>query len=317
MHDKGWNNKTLSIGIFMKNLRILALTSLLAGFGLMTGCDTTSSNNESPTIKDATLDLTTLTAGGGSTTMRGIVADDNSGISLSIKVLSGTTDVSNKFTISFTAIPASEKSWSIGDPAKGNGKITALGTAANGTYTLVYTATDKDGATGSAQVSFTVTGGSTVTTLTEATVILGSNDNTTAGSSLDADALVSYKISEVTTALQGEIDAYYAYSAAAAKDRFFSPAQAKTSLFDGIKNWTVSNSVELYDLGTLTDVAFAAVNNQTAIDALFTGKTAVTSVDAAANVVVGIKTSKGAKRIIRVNSITPGATGTVTVKGYK
>lgn len=156
----------------MKTLRIAALTTMFAAFGLMTGCDLfgTSSSNETPTLTGTTLDNTSLTAGGGATSMRGIISDDATGLKLTIKVNSSTgTDASSNFTITFKDVPSTETSWSIGDPAKGNGSIAAKSTAASGSYSLVYTVTDAGGATVSATVAFTVGGGSTGTATTEKT----------------------------------------------------------------------------------------------------------------------------------------------------
>lgn len=299
----------------MKTFRILALTSLVAGFGLMTGCDSTSSSS-APEITEfgATIDEAVAPwTSGTELEFYGKATDDNSLTNLKLEFI----DAAGKATaIKSVAVSGSSVKFGINEAIKF--QITNPGNwAVTGSYKIRLTATDNDGLTSSKDLTFKQIDGTGASALTQATVTLGSNNNATAGSSLDADAMASYKISEVTTALQGEVDAYYAYSSTDKADKFFSPSQAKTSGFDGIKNWAVSTSVQLYNLGTLTETAFAAVNSQAAIDALFTGKTAMVSVNAAADVVVGIKTSKGAMRIIRVNAITPGAAGTVTIKGYK
>lgn len=299
----------------MKTFRILALTSLVAGFGLMTGCDSTSSSS-APEITEfqATFAEESATwTSGLEIEFYGKATDDNNLSQLKLEFI----DAAGKATaIKAVAVSGSSVKFGTNESVKFN--ITNPGNwAVTGSYKIRLTATDNDGLTSSKDLTFKQIDGTGASALTQATVTLGSNNNATAGSSLDADAMASYKISEVTTALQGEVDAYYAYSSTDKADKFFSPSQAKTSGFDGIKNWAVSTSVQLYNLGTLTETAFAAVNSQAAIDALFTGKTAMVSVNAAADVVVGIKTSKGAMRIIRVNAITPGAAGTVTIKGYK
>lgn len=303
----------------MKTFRILALTSLVAGFGLMTGCDSTSSEGNAPVIKslyvgDHEADLATFEFQANNTyRMVGTVENVSSWAWTVLNSTGATVE-----TLTADA-PNGDGTTDLGLGAAKRVQFTPKSSwGATGTYTIKGVLTGTDGST--LTKSFNIkaaTGGTTTPALTITTVTLGSNNNATAGSSLDADAMASYKISEVTTALQGEVDAYYAYSSTDKADKFFSPSQAKTSGFDGIKNWAVSTSVQLYNLGTLTETAFAAVNSQAAIDALFTGKTAMVSVNAAADVVVGIKTSKGAMRIIRVNAITPGAAGTVTIKGYK
>lgn len=304
----------------MKTLRILALTSLVAGFGLMTGCDSTSSG-EAPVIKslyvgDHETDLATFEFQANNTyRMVGTVEN----------VSSWAWTIQNSTGATVETLTA--------DAPNGSGTTDlGLGTAkrvqftpksswgASGTYTIKGVLTGTDGSTLTKSFSIkAATGGSTGTAVSSKSLTLGSNNNSNGGS-LDADAMVNYKLSEVTTtAMQGDIDLYYGYSSTNSKDRFFTPAQAKASSFNGIKDWTNIASIEIYDLGTMTQTAFDALATQEAIDALFTGKTKETdgSVDAAANVVVGIKTSKGAMRVIHVDAITGGASGTVTVKGYK
>lgn len=308
----------------MKTLRILALTSLVAGFGLMTGCDTTSSTS-GPTIKEFQIantdgtgfnEATDSLAAGGSVAVWGEVTSDAglSNVTVTVKDAAGATKLSLPNSTSATSY--------VFGPDK-TVKITIATTTAwaKGKYSVQLTATDKNGnSSTSSSLPLLIKGGTTVptgTAVTATTVTLGSNDNATYGSSIDADAMSVYKISQVTTALQGGIDAYYAYSSTDKLDKFFSPSQAKTSGFDGIKSWTVSTSVSLYNLGTMTATAFAAITTQEQIDALFTGKTSAVSVPAAADVVVGIKTSAGVYRVLHVDAITAGSTGTVTVKGYK
>jgi hypothetical protein len=305
----------------MKTLRILALTSLVAGFGLMTSCDSTSSTS-GPSIKDfqiANTDGTgfdeakdSLTAGGSVATYGEVNADAGlASVTVVVKDAAGATKLSLPNNTSAT-------SYKFGPGTSVSINIATTSTWASGRYSVQLTATDKNGNTAtSASLPLLIKGGTTTPAITAATLTLGSNNNSNGGS-LDADAMVNYKISEVTTALQGEIDLYYGYSSTAAKDRFFTPAQAKASGFNGISGWNVSSTVALYDLtSAVNEAAFNALTTQAAIDALFTGKVSVISVDASAGTVVGILTSKGAKRVIRVNSITTGAAGSVTIKGYK
>jgi hypothetical protein len=305
----------------MKTLRLLALTSLVAGFGLMTGCDTTASSSAPEITEFETANFTDATdtwTSGMDLEFYGTAKDDNSLKTLTLEIVNsaGTAVYTSTKNVSGTSIDfgsGEDIVFTINNP----------GTWVAGAYTAKLTAADNDGLTATKTITLAKVAGSGTTTptgtaVTSTTVTLGSNDNATYGSSIDADAMVAYKISQITTtALQGEVDAYYAYSSTAKADKFFSPSQAKTSGFDGIKNWSVSTTVALYNLGTMTSTAFAALTTQEAIDALFTGKSSVVSVDAASDVVVGIKTSAGVYRVLHVDAITAGSTGTVTVKGYK
>lgn len=312
----------------MKKIRILTLASVFALSGLMTGCFEDGSN-ESPTITDFRIAVSVGTDGAQSSTIDvtastqavvyGKYADDNAikTVSISFKDPTGTA-VSP--TVSKTGAAPGGKAWN--SNVDGKWVITPLTGLCNGEYTATATVTDDEGASSSATAKFTITGAATTCsgsgiTIGDTTVTLGSNDNANGGS-LDADEMSTYKISQVTsTAIQGSIDLYYGYSSAAKTDRFFTPAQAKASLFTGIKDWTNTAAIEIYNLGTMTEANFDAIDTEAEIEAAFSGKTAETdgSVDAAAGVVIGLKTSEGTMTLIRCTSITAGAAGTVQIKG--
>ena len=312
----------------MKKFRILTLASVFALSGLMTGCFEDGSN-ESPTITDFRIAVSVGTDGTQTSTIDvtastqavvyGKYADDNAIKTVSIS-FKDPTGAAVSPTVSKTGAAPGGKAWN--SNVDGKWVITPLTGLCNGEYTATATVTDDEGSSSSATTKFTITGaatdcGGSGTTIGDTTVTLGSNNNNNGGS-LDADEMRTYKISEVTsTAIQGKIDLYYGYSAAAAKDRFFTPAQAKASLFNGIKDWTVSTTVEIYDLGTTTDAVFNALDTEAEIEGAFTGKTAESdgSVDAATGVVIGLKTSEGTMTLIRCTSITTGAAGTVQIKG--
>jgi hypothetical protein len=312
----------------MKKFRILTLASVFALSGLMTGCFEDGSN-ESPTITDFRIAVSVGTDGTQSTTIDvtastqavvyGKYADDNAIKTVSVSFKDPTGATVNP-TVSKTGAAPGGKAWN--SNVDGKWVITPLTGLCNGEYTATATVTDDEGASSSATAKFTITGASTtcggaVETIGDTTVTLGSNNNANGGS-LDADEMRTYKISEVTsTAIQGKIDLYYGYSSSATADRFFTPAQAKTSDYNGIKDWTNIAAIEIYDLGTMTEAAFDAIDTETEIEAAFTGKTAESdgSVNAATGVVIGLKTSDDVMTLIRCTSINTGAAGTVQIKG--
>jgi len=146
----------------MQKRLLLPLATLSLFVGLMSACDSTSSNS-GPTITNLYLGdgtgTASLTAGGGSTGIHATVADPNIGIVVTFKVMQGTTDASSFFTFSYTSPTASTKSWSAFND--GNSSIKANTDAANGSYTLVMTVTDGNSGTATQNVAFTVTGGTT------------------------------------------------------------------------------------------------------------------------------------------------------------
>lgn len=307
----------------MKKFRILTLASVFALSGLMTGCfeDATSSSS-APTINEfesANFDESKDTlAISTKIDFYGKVSDEEGLKSWTLQVL----DASGKVVSTATVPTISGTSTSFDLPSKSsvNLSITNDGTwGATGKYSVVLTVTNTQGNSIKSTQTIIAKGNGTTnpTTIGDTTVTLGSNNNANGGS-LDADEMRTYKISEVTsTAIQGEIDLYYGFSAATSKDRFFTPAQAKTSGFNGIKDWTNIAAIEIYDLGTMTESAFDAIDTEAEIEAAFTGKTAESdgSVDAATGVVIGLKTSDDLMTLIRCTNITTGAAGTVQIKG--
>ncbi len=141
----------------MQKLRILPLALLSLSVGLMTACDSTSSNS-GPSITNLYLDNTALVANGGSTGIHATVADPNKGIQVSFKVVQNGTDITSGFTISYTAPVSTATSWSAFNDGKAS--IAATSSAVNGADTLVMTVTDASGSgTATQKVPLTVTGG--------------------------------------------------------------------------------------------------------------------------------------------------------------
>jgi hypothetical protein len=141
----------------MQKLRLLPLALLSLSVGLMSACDSTSSNS-GPTITNLYLDASSLVAGGGSTGIHATVADPNNGITVTFKVVQNGTDVSSDFTISYVVPVSSATSWSAFNDGKAS--IAAKSSAANGNDTLVMTVTDAtNSGTATQKVPVTVTGG--------------------------------------------------------------------------------------------------------------------------------------------------------------
>jgi len=141
----------------MQKRLLLPLATLSLFVGLMSACDSTSSNS-GPSITNLYLDNTSLSAGGGQTGIHATVADPNKGIQVNFKVVQNGTDVSSDFTISYTAPSSSVSSWSAFND--GSAKISAVSGATNGNDTLVMTVTDASGSgTATQRVPVTVTGG--------------------------------------------------------------------------------------------------------------------------------------------------------------
>jgi hypothetical protein len=299
----------------MKTLRIVALTSVFAAFGLMTGCDLfgTDSSNESPTITDTRLDNGTLNAStGGSTTVRGIVADDAAGMSLSLKVMQGTTDKSSSFTISFTDIPSAEKSWSIGSPDQGKGSIAAKSTAASGTYDLVYTVTDAAGASATAKVSFAVVGGTTTTStpiVSKGTLDVGGT-SATPPSFIGLNPVARYTSSQTITNF-AKVDLVVTNAANTTTAIFESTAAGVIDATLQQSYWAGGRATLIKDVGTTVPADLEA-----AIAALGT------STSQSANIVAGhtyvAKTAEGLYAVLTASNVVgTGANVTLTVTVYE
>ena len=143
---------------------------------------------------------------GGKTVIRGITCDANRGYQLSFKVLTSTGgDVTNTyFNITYTQVPSSKTSWSIGSPDEGDSKIQALSTAPAGSYVLEIIVTDASGSVSSANVSLTVSG--TVVTGTPLTEVTSYDDGTAIIAGAQGNAYPSFiSIQDYTTYKKSDI----------------------------------------------------------------------------------------------------------------
>ncbi len=297
----------------MKKIQILTLASVFALSGLMTGCfedSTSSASNSSPTVSETRLDNTTLTADGTSATaIRGIVSDDKAGVSISFKVLnSAAADKSSDFDITFTQVPADEEEWSIGSPTEGGGKIKAKTTAANGDYKLQITAKDADGASSSAEISFSVGGGSTVVNLSESTVSLGGWESTLP-SFLDADGMVAMS-GKAATADPAAVDLRF-------NNTGDSKNEVRAPSADGSLTWGTKNATKFHKV---TAGSYAAATTAAAVQALYVEGTAQsTQLILANDDEIVVKTVENNYRIIKVSITKNSGASKVefSVKGKK
>jgi hypothetical protein len=284
-----------------------------AAFGL-SGC-LTNDDAESPEVQISDLKVTpnSIIAGEGAY-VEGTLTSTNALTSVNVSIWKGTTDVTSGkgFTVTQGVLVDDKKAWSL--KSDGNVRVTVGGAAATGDYTVKVSAyAGNDSA--SATTTLTVTGKA----VTTQEIVLGSNQNALGGS-VDLDGMTVYSHADAK-AISGKIDLYYAHSATGG-DKLFTPAQAKESGFgaetNGPATWTVVNETEFREL-VLSESAFAAITTQEAIDALWSGATAVTGGgDAVAEGATYIVNSDMAKKVlIRVTAIVPGDAGTVTVKGTK
>lgn len=310
-----WGNvKKLSLGGMIASSLII-LSSLS-----MTGCLTDDGGDDNaPKITGLAVNGGTDLTSGTTAAVNGIVEDGKGVKTVTIKVLQGSTDVTDKFTISAPKVPTAtnKTKYSIAKAEDGNVTISTNG-AANGDYTISLTAVNEDDKTTTATAGFKVTG--TVATITTADIVLGANQNAAPGS-IDLDEFKAYTHANAKP-ISDKIDLYYAHAGTNNEDRLFTPAQAKVSGFgttsNGPATWSIANATQFKELD-LSEVEFNAVTTQIAIDALWA--TTTTLVDKSAKVSSGstfvVNTDQGKKVLILVTAYTAGDAGSITLKGTK
>ena len=301
----------------MKKFRILTLASILAAAGMMTGCDlfgSDSSSNTSPTVSETRLDNATLTADGTSATaIRGIVSDDKAGMSVTFKVLNSTSaDKSADFDITFTQVPSSNDEWSLGSPTEGGAKIKTKTSAASGSYKLQITVKDADGASTSAEISFSVVGGSTVVNLSESTVNLGGSGSSLP-SFLDVDGMVAMGAS-AAKADPAAVDLRF-NNTSDSKNEVRAPSEDAS--LTSANGWTTKNPTKFLKVAA---GSYAASTTNDAVKALYVEASAQsTQLILADGDELVVKTVEGNYRLIKV-SITANSGKTnveFSVKGKK
>lgn len=144
------------------------LAAVVAAALSLSACFGTDSEETASAIKltETNLDSSAITIGATkATSIRGLIASDVGGITVTYTVLDNNqSPVDEDFTISTTAPGASETSWSLGDPKKGNSTIKANSTlmaSDTGTYYLKIVVKNSAGTVDSTRFAFKVKATST------------------------------------------------------------------------------------------------------------------------------------------------------------
>jgi len=182
-------------------------------------------------------------------------------------------------------------------------------TATAGSYKLRITAT-ASGLTSTVDFGFIVKGTAVVDTLATAQVVLGAASNAN-GSSLDVDSMKVYKTSEITsTAIQGYIDIWFAYTSSG-DNKLYAPSVAATNGW-APQNWTVQNATTFIKASS---VSFSNIKTQAGIDSLWTSSGAATSLAVSAGDVVVVHTVAGDNRLLKIDVVATSTSGAATVTG--
>lgn len=153
------------------------------------------------------------------------------------------------------------------------------------------------------------------------TATLGAQTNATLGSFLELDAWKVYKQSEVTSALQTDIDLVFAYSTSQNAAAFYSPKSATDGIggsagFDFAKAALGTNG-RVTEFKTITAAAYTAITTKPGLDSAWTAGTAVTdgrlALTEGATLVA--KSSAGIPVAIKITSLTASAAGQVAIEG--
>ncbi len=193
-------------------------------------------------------------------------------------------------------------------------KITPKNTVPSGSYTLTIEVTAGT-ATSSKGITFGINNGTVNPDLDTIRVTLGSWNNSTYGSSLDADSMVVYKVAEAA-ANSAEIDVWYSNEARMrGADVFYSPKQAGVALHPP-KDWATQNETQM---ATIT-VNFDNIVRQAQVDSLWALVPAGDKVQLLrlnANDIVILATNHGNARLIKFISGDGTDTGVAVIKGKK
>lgn len=285
-------------------------TALVLGLG-MTGCDLNPASND---------DEVTITLGDIAGIAAGTTQDVTATVKGNVAIESIVFKIydSNDQDVTTSMFTVSQQNITLGAVEKveiGVGKdmyykITPKATVCNETYTLKVTAT-----AGSASLTkpddFQVTGGTCGTvedTLKVKDVTVG-NQNATAGSALDVDAMVVYSSADCnsSSATQALIDAWFGIVGGSAT--VLAPASAN-GFAPITKNWTVKNATKFLKV----TATFDAIKKQSQIDALWSG-TGSNSLSIATGDVIVVQTATGVFRLLQIVSASNAENGTVSVTG--
>ncbi len=296
---------------FLKKLAVVSLVGLVAF--QMWGClDDPVSDEDSVVVTLGTIGsmgVDTLKAITG--TITASPAIDQTALVITLTDAAG-NDASSHFTQTGPgAISAKEE---IDIAADLGLAFTPKSSISSGTYRLTIQATAGT-ATGSDYEDFTVTSVNVVdTNVVTVHDTLGSWNNPTYGSSLDADLMVVYKVAEAS-ANSAEMDVWYSNEAInnRAADVFYSPKQAGLADHPP-KNWTTQNETQM----AIVTCDFDTVVNQAQIDAIWAAATDKKQLlRLTAGQVVVLQTNNGVNRLIKFISGQTSDTGICVFKGKK
>lgn len=289
----------------IKKLLTGVTTACVLSLGML-GCDLNPVSDDDEVSIELT-GISSITAGSGqaiTAKVKGNVAITSIDVEIFDTTGDNLTDIS--FEVQKSNLSGDEKEVKVGDDMSIT--VTPDEQACNGRYILKMTAVAGSASTTKSD-TFTVTGGEDCSEpvedpLTEKEVTLG-NQDASAGSALDVDAMTVYKTSECVESVRGDIDAWFGIVGGNAT--MMSPASATQF---APKNWTVKNDTKFLKV----EKNFDDIEFQSEIDALWTG-TGSGSVSIAAGDVVVIKTVDGDYRLLKVESASNATTGSVTVTG--
>lgn len=284
--------------------KVLAVTGVMAAL-LFNGCllgpdeENNGVNFENIAVSNS------VVSGGGFVNITGKMSADTAfTYVLTVK------DHNSKFEISYTQISSKNVDLASKEVAA---KIKALSTATAGTYQLVITATCRDEVTTTTR-DFTVTGGSTGTLVTEATIAVAGHGNDTIGSSMNLDNGLVLKAGAATAAGSG-VDLLYTFSNTLNKPVLMTPVYAKNS--SGIvafANWVSPNDTKFHKV----TANYASITTKEQIVALYNASANFTGrVECAAGDVFVVKTDLGAYALVKMESVTTTNKGIASIKFAK
>jgi hypothetical protein len=297
----------------MKWFKLTAVTTAFAFGAMMTGC-----GEDNPLDPDPEIDVTfesienPIQAG----TTQQISGDIETG---DVEIDSWTWDVetstggevdTNKIKISN---PPNVVGLTKVDLADYPISIITTAAACDGDYKAVVTINAGDGSA-TERLSFSITGGVDCSgggdpTMEQIEVTLGSFANTTHGSSLDADDMTVYGVTEITPSLEGEIDAWFSNTGDDVP-WLMAPSVAAEQQHPP-KNWSTKNST-LFDK---VSVDVSTIQSQSEIDALWNQAEAKTFATMNVGDEILIKTNQGNTRLVSVISVEATDDGTAVLLG--
>jgi PKD repeat protein len=149
-------------------------------------------------------------------------------------------------------------------------------------------------------------------TLTETSLSVGADENTTLGSSIDLD-VPAVLLPTAARNSAAQVDLVYANSFATSSDKLGSPLWAQNNV-SFVTGWAVYNDTKFYKAST----SYESVTTQDQLKALWdVSKATASSIDVVANDVIIAKTDVGAIVLIKIVTQTPGATGRIDIKVAK